>query len=83
MKMISEHLKNKDLGKSKQKRGMIDEKICPFQSTADKQAPCTAQCKLYRFAPKNAGYECPFQELIPISFGLRFLNPKKPSQTQN
>jgi hypothetical protein len=61
---------NSETKKSKP-AGMVNEKICPFQSTADKQCVCTPQCKLYRYAPKNAGFECPFQELMPISYALR------------
>lgn len=41
-------------------------KMCPFSSR-----PCGPECKLYRYMPKQVGFECPFQELVPISYALR------------
>lgn len=43
-------------------------KICPFQSTADKQVPCSSLCQLFK--PKAKKYECPLQELSSINFAL-------------
>lgn len=57
------------MGKPVSKPGSMIEKLCPFMSTADKQAACTPQCKLYK--PNSHGYECPVQELSAISFQLR------------
>jgi len=58
---------------------VANSKICPFQSSADRKVPCGPDCKLYRYMPKNTGFECPFQELVPISFALRdhFNTPRK------
>ena len=52
--------------------GQINEKICPFQSSADKQVACSPQCQLYR---SNKGeYFCPMQELTSIAW---FLNQNR------
>ena len=49
-------------------------KLCPFM-----KAPCSRECMLYRDIAENAGFQCPFQELIAISFALRthFNTPRK------
>ncbi len=55
-----------------------DDKVCPIWSDPYCDVPCNAQCKLWRHAPKNAGFECPFQELASISFAFRkFDRPEK------
>ncbi len=52
-----------------------DIKLCPFS-----REPCGPECKLYRYKPKQVGFECPFQELVPISYALRPQKlPKKTS----
>lgn len=45
---------------------VANSKLCPFSSR-----PCGQECKLYRYKPKQVGFECPFQELVPISYALR------------
>ena len=47
------------------------EKICPFQSAADKPVRCSSECMLFR--PKKLGYECPFSELSVIGFSAKML----------
>lgn len=44
-----------------------DIKICPFQSTPEKEVPCSSRCALYR-ANKQKGFECPISELTSMSW---------------
>ena len=48
----------------------INEKICPFMTSPDKQVACTSQCKIYRTNKKKA-YACPISELPCISFNTK------------
>ena len=68
MESMAERLKAKTLP-PENKTGTINEKICPFMSTPDKQVACTAQCKLYKH--NKHGYECPIQELTALSFQMK------------
>lgn len=63
--MDLKHLKDRDFSKPAPDT-MEKGKMCPFSGRS-----CGEDCKLYRYMPKQVGFECPFQELVPISYALR------------
>lgn len=53
-----------------------DIKLCPFQSSPDKEVACNSRCVLFRQG-KQRGYACPMSEMTSVSYMLRLLADRK------
>jgi len=64
---------NKVIKKNRRKNKLPNDiKVCPFQSTPEREIACTPRCALFRSA-KQKGYECPLSEITSISWIARQL----------
>ena len=68
-KRISSMRKNSKENKNNSDLKNPNEKECPFRDQA-----CNSRCKLFR--ADKLGYECPFQEIVPMAWNLRTLVKK-------